>query len=358
MNIKEIKAKIKKTVIADIYYALRNLKDICRVKLYFTPIHLYYDTKRSFLKNYTSQINKTRIGGVGGYNVIHSKKIIYVADDIQYAGGLADRFRAMVSLFSISKKLNVDYKIYMTSPVNLTDYLLPNQYNWIISDDEIIYDVKESVKCYFSWRDFKNNDTGKHLALVTIQSLLKRWNQLHITSNMVIADEEYGKLFNELFMPADELKNNIEKVLSEIGRDFISVSFRFQQLLGDFIDPGFPVLPVEKQVGLINRCIEHLYEIYKENNCARILVTSDSITFLNKAKEFDFVYVIPGEIAHIAYEPGLGKEVYMKIFLDYFMLTRSKCLYQVVDDKMYVGGFARRAALHNNHPYIVRRYGL
>jgi hypothetical protein len=66
MNIKEIKSKIKKTVIADIYYALRNLKDICKIKSYFTPIHLYYDTKRYFLKNYASKINKTRMGGGGG----------------------------------------------------------------------------------------------------------------------------------------------------------------------------------------------------------------------------------------------------------------------------------------------------
>jgi hypothetical protein len=293
-----------------------------------------------------------------GYNETHSKKIIYVADDILYAGGLADRFGAMISLFSISKKLNVDYKIYMTSPVNLTNYLLPNKYNWIIGDNEIIYDVKESVKCYFSHRDFKNNDTGKHLVLVTIQSLFKRWNQLHITSNMVIADEEYGKLFNELFMPTDELKNSIEKILSEIGCDFISVTFRFQQLLGDFIEGSFPILPFAEQVKLINRCIEHLLEIYKENNYKKILVTSDSITFLNKAREFDFVYIIPGKVAHIAYEPGLGKEVYMKSLLDYFILTQSKCVYQVSDGKMYIGGFARRAALHNNRPYIVKKYGL
>ena len=292
---------------------------------------------------------------MGGGNAIHHKTIIYVADGIRYAGGIADRCRAMVSLYSISKKLDVDYKIFMTSPVNLTNYLLPNQYNWMINDDEIIYDVKESVKCHFIVRYF-NKNKGRHLALVTIQSLLKRWNQLHISSNMNIADNEYGKLFNELFMPTDELKTNIEKILSEIGCDFISVTFRFQQLLGDFIEGHFPVLPFVEQIELINRCIEHLLEIYKENSCKKLLVTSDSITFLNKVREFDFVYVIPGKIAHVAYEPGLGKEVYKKSFLDYFLLTQSKCVYQVVDGKMRIGGFARRAALHNNHPFKVKRY--
>ncbi|MDR0546556.1 MAG: hypothetical protein LBG77_03085, partial [Dysgonamonadaceae bacterium] len=87
----------------------------------------------------------------------------------------------------------------------------------------------------------------------------------------------------------------------------------------------------------------------------KILVTSESITFLNEAKKFDYVYVIPGKIAHIDFSFGLDKDVYMKTFVDYFLLTHASKIYLVIDGKMYKSGFAYRASLHNSH-FIIKRY--
>ena len=309
-------------------------------------ISAYFASKKIFEKYYAPKYGKNTFP----LKEKTAKRIIYMADGRQRACGLADRLRGIVSLYKISKELNVDFKINMTSPVDLSNYLVPNKYNWIIDENEIVYNIKESV-IYDFW-----DQTAEHFAFQTIKSMLKKWNQMHITTNMCIADKEYGELFNELFKSSHELQGKIDCCLSEIGCDFISVTFRFQELLGDFLEECGPaVLPDAERIVLIRRCIDHLMEIYKENNYKKILVTSDSITFLNKAKEFDFVYVIPGKIAHIDHHLMFEKEVYMKSFLDYFLLTYSKMAYLVVDGQMYNSEFAYRAALHNL-PYKIKRY--
>jgi hypothetical protein len=279
----------------------------------------------------------------------NSKKLIYIADGRVQDGGLADRLRGMVSLYRIACDIGVEFKINFTSPDKLTNYLIPNMYDWTIDQNDIIYDVRESVICTFFTNVYIKD------VFLTIQKLLKRYNQLHVTTNLASAEAEYGALFNFLFKPSPELHNLIEYNLSQIGCNFISATFRFQSLLGDFYEGHFQSLPEEERPLLIKRCLEHLKEIHTENNAQKILVTSDSITFLQEAKKLDFVYVIPGEIAHIDYTLGLNKSVYMKSFLDYFLLTYSQKIYLVVDGKMYNSGFAYRASLHRS-PYIIKRY--
>jgi hypothetical protein len=263
---------------------------------------------------------------------------------------LADRLRGMVSLYKIARNIGVDFKIYFTSPVALTHYLVPNLYDWRIEQSDIIYDLSKSVICQYGTPAFDDAGVQKE-----IQRLLKRYNQIHITTN-ITSDLEYSNLFNILFKPSPELQKLIEYNLSQIGREFISVTFRFQALLGDFYEGKFPVLPENKRLKLLDRCLAHLEEIHRENKIEKILVTSDSITFLNEAKKYDFVYVISGKIAHIGYSPGLDKEIYMKSFVDYFVLTYSKKIYLVVDGQMYPSGFPYRASLHKSPPYIIKRY--
>jgi hypothetical protein len=284
------------------------------------------------------------------YNDLHSKKLIYMADETRYAGGLADRLRGMVSLYKIARNIGTDFKIYFTSPAALTHYLVPNLYDWCIEQSDIIYDLSESVICKYGTPKYDDAGVQKE-----IQRLLKQYNQIHITTN-IPSDLEYNNLFTILFKPSPELRELIEYNLSQIGREFISATFRFQALLGDFYEGNYPVLPENKRLKLLGRCLEHLEEIHRENKDEKILVTSDSITFLNEAKKYDFVYVIPGKIAHIAFSPGLDKEIYMKSFVDYFVLTYSKKIYLVIDGQMYNSGFPYRASLHKSPPYIIKKY--
>jgi hypothetical protein len=292
-----------------------------------------------------------------------SKKIIYMADGRFKVGGLSDRFRGMIFLYKLSKELNVEFKIYMPSPVDITHYLLPNQYDWVIDKNDVIYNTRHAL-VYDIWaedRDVLHTENVKKVYSIT-PKLLNKCNQIHFSTNLDADDNEFGDLFKQLFKPAKELQALIDYHLSQIGGDFNSATFRFQQLLGDFSEGSFSVLPNIERALLINRCIEHLKEIHDENGSRRILVTSDSITFLNAVKAFDFIYVIPEKITHIDYGQaslvgeGADKNVYMKSFLDFYLLTYSKQIYLVRDGQMMDLGFAYRASLYNKTPYTVKKY--
>ena len=70
-------------------------------------------------------------------------------------------------------------------------------------------------------------------------------------------------------------------------------------------------------------------------------------------KHHDFVYVIPGAIAHIDNEGNDNNAIYMKTFLDMYMLSKAKCIYQLCTGEMYKNSaFAKQAAFLGGVEYI------
>jgi hypothetical protein len=186
----------------------------------------------------------------------------------------------------------------------------------------------------------------------------KGYRQIHVLTNINLCKRDFGIFFEELFKPAQKMISLISHNRNLIGLDFISITFRFQQLLGDFLEGNYQILNEQEQTVLIGKCIRHLKEIYKKNKHRynKCLITSDSLKFLSICRNFDFVYVVPGIPLHTAYSLNTNKLAYMKSFLDYFLLQYAKKVYLVVEDKMYESGFAHTASLHNKVPYIVKRY--
>jgi hypothetical protein len=314
---------------------------------------IYFDTleaRHGFLKYYNSDKLMPRD---------YPKTAVYMADGRCVLGGLSDRLRGIVSVYKFCKELNIAFKINFTNPFNLSDYLLPNIYDWHISPDEICYNEKQARPCFISdYGDFPSNI--KSQTFWAKRFLREKFKQIHIYTNMLTAEKEYAALFHELFKPTPELRELIDYNVMKLGGTgrFISAAFRFLQLLGDFKESNekLTVLPDSERKNLMGRCIENLEEIYSENDCAKMLVTSDSMSFLEETKRLPYVYVIPGEVRHIDTCKYTGKDVNTKLFLDYFVLSQSKKVYLVVDGQMYNSGFSYRAALTNNVPFIVKRY--
>lgn len=104
--------------------------------------------------------------------------------------------------------------------------------------------------------------------------------------------------------------------------------------------------PPPKRKLLINKCLQFIKRI-KDNHpeVYWILVTSDSISFLDIAKKsFPYVYVIPGEVFHLDYS-SKGDWGYLKSFIDIFMIAGAVKAYNYSTDEMYSGsGFAKNAA--------------
>ena len=278
------------------------------------------------------------------------KIIVFMADGRKKHGGLADRLRGMISTFKYCQEHNLEFRIHFTSPFELEDLLIPNQYDWRIRNDEISYNSSFSLPVYIDSSHYPEADRAFQRKM-TEKMFSKDYKQIHVYTNMYFADDEFGPLFNQLFKPAPALQAWIDENLSKLGDNYISLSFRFQNLFGDFPD-GTTVYSPEEQKELLDKCIakiQSLHEAHPEAN--KVLITADSECFLKQISKLDFVYVLPGKVGHMDHRSEQDINVHMKTFLDFFVLSHSRKIYLLVTGKMYKSGFAKRAAKLQGVPF-------
>lgn len=284
----------------------------------------------------------------------HRKTVILmVRNETTFCGGLSDRFRGITSVYQECKRQGLNFKIHFETP-NLIDYLEPNEYDWYIKPEDICYDTKRVYPCtiltYHSLKDRKEP---------IVQNRILRWflkkdyEQIHVYTNMRSGDGEYGKLFHELFKPTKELQEQIGYHLAALGgeKQYHAMVFRFRQLLGDFKEGG-ETLPEEEREDYIQRCINMVVKEHDLHPGRKLLVTSDSSTFLGRLAVLPYVYVIPGEVVHIGFTYDAAKKTYMKSFVDYYVLSYAQSVTLVRDKRMYHSGFALRAAMLNDAEYL------
>lgn len=312
---------------------------------YFTPILLAnYRWRHKFLIPFY----KGKAGG--GRSDKHERAVVFMAlNETTFSGGLSDRLRGIVSVYAECKRQGRPFRIVF-EPLHLEDYLAPNEYNWRIGEDEIDWDLAKSYPCVLLTYHNDPHNRWQHVVQSTVlrSYFRKHCLQLHVFTNMIPSDEEYRTLFHELFKPADDLQQLIGYHLEKLGGkgNYISCTFRFRQLLGDFKEGG-ATLPASKREPYIQQCVQtvaHLHELHPEK---RILVTADSHTFLDElmAASLPYVYVMPGKVVHLSFTSDASKAVYMKSFLDMYMISYADIVYLVRDKLMYHSGFPYRAAL-------------
>ena len=278
--------------------------------------------------------------------------ILMVHNETTYCGGLSDRFRGITSVYQECKRQGLDFKIHFETP-NLIDYLEPNEYDWYIKDEDICYDTKRVHPCtILTYKPLEDRKELEAQRSVLRWFLKKDYEQIHVYTNMRSGDSEYGRLFHELFKPCKELQEQIDYHVAKLGgeKQYDAMVFRFRQLLGDFTEGG-EMLPESEREEYIQRCMNLVAKEHESNPDKKMLVTSDSITFLNRLAALPYVYVIPGEVVHIGFTYDAAKKTYMKSFVDYYVLSFASQVTLVRDKKMYHSGFALRAAMLNGAEY-------
>ena len=279
-----------------------------------------------------------------------SKTVIYIANGYCNHAGLCDRLKGMTTLYGWSKEKSLDFRIFHIHPFDLANYLVPNQYDWRIDEKDICYYQKYTSVNHL----MLNNLVRKLIDSGEIASYEKKWfykriksskKQLHFYTNMQPESNYlFGIYFQELFKPAPRLEKVLDFHIKSIGDQYISISFRFVQLLGDFIDCDGITLSPKDQEDLINKSIEVIKDIKAKNELIpKVLVTADSCKFLDRAKELPFVYIVEGKVGHINFENS--DDVNMKTFLDFLMIAKAQKVYLAKSEQMYNSDFARRAAM-------------
>ena len=297
----------------------------------------------------------------GVYESRHPGLVVYMCDGRLRCGGLGDRLHGILSLYAFCSNKGYPFKVNFCEPFRLKEYLAPNEIDWDIDPEELCYDLHGTKPFMMSCSFKTNGGTQQQEANYMYRYLnkvvkAKSKKEYHVYTNMHYAcrPDMYSNLFHRLFKPTQSLLDAINSNKEKIGSKYVSVTLRFQNLLGDFAEGQYPTLPKELQNLLVNKVKNKIIEIHKEKHPGKkILVTSDSRKFLDSLSDLSFIYVIPGKLVHMSYTPVHDFETHLKSFVDLMMLADAEKLYLLVTGDMFHSGFAESASLINNKPYEV-----
>lgn len=278
-------------------------------------------------------------------------EVVAMVDGRAQAGGLSDRLRGIVSLYTYCKRNGLPFRIHYTYPFRLETYLEPAIYDWTVDEKELSFCPTEACPVLLQCLTLPNKH---HLRYLNRLVKTHEGKQLHVYTNTQMLDNTFHDNFAELFQPSEALRNAIDTAAANLSSPrYIAMTFRFQQLLGDFREEGYEVLNEKEQKAIIEKCIRKVEEIRtKHHPDSLVLMTSDSNKWLNAAKgRLDYVMTIPGEVVHIDYTPNASFDIYAKTFIDQFLLARAEKLYMLHTGLMYRSGFGKRAARMGGIPY-------
>jgi hypothetical protein len=236
-----------------------------------------------------------------------------------------------------------------THPFNLIDFLLPNTYDWSPKEGEISESVKDVRYCILR----------KHKTLKHLLKMLPLKKQIRVYANLDYLDEinkKFGQnfiwseLFNELFRFTPELEEKLNMHKEMIGGKYIACVFRYQSLLGDFKEYRLRPASDNEQRELIEKNKNALC-LLAENVNMPVLVTSDSQRFISEVKHLKNIFTLPGRVVHLDCTHNEQKDVYMKSFIDFFMISRAEKAFSMGTANMYPTGFPLCAAKLGNIPF-------
>lgn len=307
---------------------------------------------QSFLKFFLSFRNDYYYDSANRTKPERGKVAIFFIDGKTIHGGLSDRLRGLFSVYDYCLSKGIDFKVYWVFPFKLQDYLEPNNVNWLIDKKDISYNLKDVSFRFFNSYSQVMNDEENYFKLMNTRKPI-----LHVYSNITLHEEKYHRYFAELFEPSAQLSEAIQYHTTEIGGKYVSITFRFIGLLGDFQDTNshFGVLEDGEKELYVNKCLDAINRIHSQNpGVHKILVTSDSSIFLSKASELPFVYIIRGVIAHMDNAKSeVNDNANLKTFTDLLMISKAERCYVYSYGRMFKASkFARTAALIGGREFI------
>ena len=281
------------------------------------------------------------------------KRVVLIYDNKKRAFGLADRLRSIISIYKTCEELDIDFKILFTHPFNLSRYLQPNVVDWEISKEDLCYNLNSTDICCLEMRTGTDFEIAQHEKWFK-KELKKKYSEFHIRTNTAYSFKyDFAGLFNKLFKPSPLLLDLMREHLKKLGNEYISVSFRFLDLLGDFNEPDSTNghLSEKQQKELIKRNVEQIEMLHNKYPDTRILVNSDSCTFLEAAKKMEYTYIVPGNIEHVDNTVSNAEEAHDKTLIDFFLIAHAKEVYLFITGDMYNSNFPYAASKLYNKPF-------
>ena len=78
----------------------------------------------------------------------YNRTAVFIVDGRIDSCGMTDRFKGAVSLYCWAKQNDIPFRISYTSPFKLTDFLIPNKYDWIPQKEDYVQSARASKVIY------------------------------------------------------------------------------------------------------------------------------------------------------------------------------------------------------------------
>lgn len=315
----------------------------CRGYFYKTILHSRHKFKNNYLP--LTDVDKLRIICVFGHDFY----------------GMMDRFKGISSVYSFCEQNGFEFRILHDIPYRLEDYLLPKSYNWLPSGLEL-NEINAGVGVYRCNLPDPGNIASESAVWAAQNYTLRRLTRvkglkyLLINTNTAFGAPMLSEYFNHLFMPTSSLANNVSKIQHDTGAYYVSVSFRFVNLLNDSDEEvsNIPSITKDEQQHLMESCVKNLLDL-KEKESVPIFVTADSPRFLKYLKDMkvDVSFIVPNfEFTHhIGFGGEVGEEQVNKSFSEMLMIAGAMKAYQICIPPMYKSNFPKWSAKIGNVPY-------
>ena len=274
---------------------------------------------------YNVNVNENDNGSVG----VGRNKYIFMVDGKVGHGGMFDRLKGAISVYAVSKVQQKDFRIYFDYPFELQKYMEPNSYDWTIDKKDVAFAYPHSRPLFLYEAHFYYG-----------------YDSLSVINKRCGTGFEWGQLYRELFKPTVYLQQYIDHYRQELGREYIVVHTRFLNLLGDKVETDInPELPQPERDRLMSQMRDKIKELAKKNNSMRVMLASDSMTFIEYMKrEMPESYVIPGMVKHIDTAGETNDAENIKMFLDYYLISYAQKVYSLVGQGMWPSAFPEYAA--------------
>ena len=277
----------------------------------------------------------------------NDRQVIFRIDGRFNHGGLCDRLWGCLAVYNYCKRNGLRFRIDWRVPFKLETFFEPAQYDWCIDRREVSFNPKESRLLIIS---NNHNEKNQWRLLDRIGHVSQQ--QVHVYTPAHVDRDDFGLYFKELFRPSPLLKKAIDEEKRKIGGDYVSVSFRFMQLLGDFKDMYGETLSPEEQRQLLQRSLATIKKVHEANpDVAKVLVTSDSIKLIEAASVFPWVHIITGAPVHIGFTDEVSDIKHLKTFVDFMMIADAQKVYFAQAPGIYGSTFAHTASKINKRPF-------
>lgn len=282
-----------------------------------------------------------------------TKTIIICFDGVFSHGGLVDRIKGMISFYEVAKQLNCDFKIRFDHPFDLDVYFEPNEHNWKI-EKEVQYNPFDAEILYLM-----DNFDCNPLALVEQSKAKTILVYCNIDYSKTMFPEytveqhanQWRNNFNELFKKSTFLSQEISKLPQE---EHLVFHTRFTSLMGDFKDSSVKLISEQEKQQLITILVEKIHQkalLYPNRS---VYVLSDSVIFLDYIRKNTAYKVLEGTPKHVDIKNNdASLESHTKTLTDFFFIASSDSVYLLKENKMYMSGFSKYAAILGNKPFEV-----